>query len=61
LPWRKGRRHCAQIRPSTWFAGNATTVEQMRLRAQYDLDYLRHWSLWLDAKILFKTALIVLH
>ena len=41
--------------------GETTTVEQMRLRAQYDLDYLRHWSLWLDAKILFKTALIVLH
>jgi putative colanic acid biosynthesis UDP-glucose lipid carrier transferase len=33
----------------------------MRLRVQYDLDYLQHWSLWLDAKILAKTALIVLH
>jgi putative colanic acid biosynthesis UDP-glucose lipid carrier transferase len=32
--------------------GETTTVEQMRLRVQYDLDYLRNWSLWLDFKIL---------
>jgi putative colanic acid biosynthesis UDP-glucose lipid carrier transferase len=40
--------------------GETSTVEQMRLRAQYDVDYLRHWSLWLDAKILLRTALIVI-
>ena len=40
--------------------GETSTVEQMRLRVQYDLDYLRHWSLWLDFKILLKTALIVI-
>ena len=40
--------------------GETTTVEQMRLRVQYDLDYLRHWSLLLDVQILFKTALTVL-
>jgi putative colanic acid biosysnthesis UDP-glucose lipid carrier transferase len=40
--------------------GETHTVEQMRLRVQYDLDYLRHWSLWLDFAILFKTAVIVL-
>jgi putative colanic acid biosynthesis UDP-glucose lipid carrier transferase len=39
--------------------GETSTVEQMRLRVQYDLDYLRHWSLMLDLKILLKTALIV--
>jgi putative colanic acid biosynthesis UDP-glucose lipid carrier transferase len=39
--------------------GETTAVEKMRLRVQYDLDYLRNWSLWLDLKILLKTALIV--
>jgi putative colanic acid biosynthesis UDP-glucose lipid carrier transferase len=39
--------------------GETTTVEQMRLRVEYDLNYLRHWSLWLDLKILAKTAVIV--
>jgi len=40
--------------------GETTTVEQMRLRAQFDLDYLRHWSVWLDIKILARTAVIVI-
>jgi putative colanic acid biosynthesis UDP-glucose lipid carrier transferase len=40
--------------------GETTTVEQMRQRVEYDLDYLRHWSLALDFKILFKTASIVI-
>jgi putative colanic acid biosynthesis UDP-glucose lipid carrier transferase len=40
--------------------GETSTVEQMRLRVQYDLDYLRQWSLWLDVKILLKTALIAI-
>jgi putative colanic acid biosynthesis UDP-glucose lipid carrier transferase len=39
--------------------GETQTVEQMRLRVQHDLDYLQHWSLGLDLKILLKTALIV--
>jgi putative colanic acid biosynthesis UDP-glucose lipid carrier transferase len=39
--------------------GETSVVEQMRLRVQYDLDYLRNWSLWLDLQILFRTALMV--
>jgi putative colanic acid biosynthesis UDP-glucose lipid carrier transferase len=34
-------------------------VEQMRLRVQYDLEYLRNWSLRLDLIILMKSAWIV--
>ena len=40
--------------------GETSTVEQMRLRVEYDLDYLRQWSLWFDLKILAKTAVSVI-
>lgn len=40
--------------------GETRTVERMHRRVQYDLDYLNHWSLGLDLKIIVKTALIVL-
>jgi len=39
--------------------GETKTVEDMRRRVEYDLDYLRHWSLALDAKIIFRTAALV--
>ena len=40
--------------------GETTDVEQMRQRIESDLDYLRHWSLQLDIKIIFKTIMVVL-
>ena len=40
--------------------GETATVEKMQLRVQYDLDYLKNWSLGLDVKIIAKTALTVL-
>jgi len=39
--------------------GETKTIEQMRARVAYDLDYLRHWSPWVDIKILWRTALLV--
>jgi len=30
-------------------------------RIEFDLEYLRRWSLWLDVHILFRTALMVLN
>lgn len=34
-------------------------LESMRKRVEFDLAYLRHWSLWLDLRILMKTVLVV--
>jgi len=33
----------------------------MTKRIEFDLEYLRRWSLWLDVQILFRTALMVLN
>jgi putative colanic acid biosynthesis UDP-glucose lipid carrier transferase len=40
--------------------GETDTVEKMRARVSYDLDYLRNWSLALDLQIIFKTIFVVL-
>jgi putative colanic acid biosynthesis UDP-glucose lipid carrier transferase len=34
-------------------------LESMRKRIELDLAYMRHWSLWLDLRILFKTISVV--
>ncbi len=36
-------------------------LESMTKRIQHDLDYLRNWSVWLDVKIIFRTALMMVH
>jgi putative colanic acid biosynthesis UDP-glucose lipid carrier transferase len=41
--------------------GETDTLEKMRQRIEYDIDYLANWSLWLDIKILLKTLVLVLH
>jgi putative colanic acid biosynthesis UDP-glucose lipid carrier transferase len=40
--------------------GETDTVEKMQARIQYDLQYLRHWSLLLDLQIILKTVVVVL-
>ena len=40
--------------------GETETVDKMRLRVEYDLAYVRNWSLQLDLRILFKTVVVVL-
>jgi putative colanic acid biosynthesis UDP-glucose lipid carrier transferase len=41
------------------YRGETQTVEKMQRRVEYDLDYLRNWSLRLDMNILLRTALLV--
>jgi putative colanic acid biosynthesis UDP-glucose lipid carrier transferase len=40
--------------------GETSTLDKMEARIQYDLDYLRNWSLWLDIWIVLKTVRVVL-
>jgi len=42
------------------YRGETETVEKMKMRIEYDLAYLRSWSLLLDLQILLKTILVVL-
>jgi putative colanic acid biosynthesis UDP-glucose lipid carrier transferase len=39
--------------------GETDTVEKMKARVEYDLDYLRNWSLGLDLAIIWKTIFVV--
>ena len=40
--------------------GETDTVEKMKARIEYDLAYLRNWSLLLDLQIMLKTVVVVL-
>jgi putative colanic acid biosysnthesis UDP-glucose lipid carrier transferase len=40
--------------------GETDTVDKMKRRIEYDLQYLRNWSLLLDLQIIFKTIVVVL-
>lgn len=40
--------------------GETETVEKMRARVEYDLEYLRNWSLGLDLQIIVRTIRLVL-
>ncbi len=40
--------------------GETDTVDKMRARIEYDLAYLRDWSLLLDLQIVLKTVVVVL-
>mgnify|MGYP001166104579 CR=1 FL=1 len=40
--------------------GETETVEKMQKRVDWDLQYIREWSLWMDIKILLQTIFVVL-
>lgn len=39
--------------------GETETLEKMKARVDHDLDYLKHWSMDMDIKIILKTILLV--
>lgn len=41
------------------YRGETETLEKMQARIDYDLEYLRHWSLGLDLYIIARTVLVV--
>jgi putative colanic acid biosysnthesis UDP-glucose lipid carrier transferase len=40
--------------------GETDTLDHMQRRVAYDLEYLRHWSPWIDFKILWRTVWVVI-
>jgi putative colanic acid biosynthesis UDP-glucose lipid carrier transferase len=36
--------------------GETDTIEKMRARIEYDLDYIENWDLRWDLEIIFRTA-----
>jgi putative colanic acid biosynthesis UDP-glucose lipid carrier transferase len=42
------------------YRGETATLDDMRRRVQYDLEYLRHWCWLLDIKILLRTIVLII-
>ena len=42
------------------YRGETDTLDKMKRRIEYDLDYQRNWSLRLDLSIIIKTIAVVL-
>ncbi|UJB68883.1 undecaprenyl-phosphate glucose phosphotransferase [Acaryochloris sp. 'Moss Beach'] len=40
------------------YRGETETLDKMEKRVEFDIHYLNHWSLWLDIKIILRTALV---
>lgn len=37
------------------YRGETDTLDKMEKRIQFDLEYIQHWSLWMDVRIVFTT------
>jgi putative colanic acid biosynthesis UDP-glucose lipid carrier transferase len=54
---RPGITGLAQVRG---YRGETDTIEKMEKRVEYDLKYIREWSLLYDVEILIRTAAVLL-
>lgn len=43
------------------FRGETPTIDLMEKRVEYDIWYVSNWSIWLDIRIILKTALALIH
>ena len=43
------------------YRGETTSVDAMQKRVEYDLEYLRNWSLTLDLRIIIRTVRVILN
>jgi putative colanic acid biosynthesis UDP-glucose lipid carrier transferase len=53
-------RHKAKPGITGWaqingWRGETDTLNKMTKRVEFDLHYIKHWSLWFDIKIIFLT------
>ena len=60
------RRHMMKPGITGWaqvhgFRGETETIEKMKKRIEYDLEYLNNWSIWLDFKIILRTIFVLLN
>ena len=46
-------------RPKDGHRGETDTLDKMKARVEYDLEYLRNWSLGLDLQIIVRTIRVV--
>ena len=55
----QSRRKTLQLDLGRLEYGGPSTIDKMQRRVQYDVDFLKNWSLWLDLNIMARTALTV--
>jgi lipopolysaccharide/colanic/teichoic acid biosynthesis glycosyltransferase len=43
------------------FRGETPTIDLMEKRVEYDVWYVGNWSIWLDIRIIFRTAVALMY